>query len=175
MYDTDSQGDGIIEKLVNVNRVSKVTKGGRTFGFSALVVVGDPKAQKIGFAVAKALEVPSAIKKAMTKARRNMVQVDLNGTTLQHPVTALYGATKLVMLPASEGTGVIAGSALRAVFEVIGVENVLSKVIGSSNPINVVRAAVEGLTDMSSPEAIAEKRGLTVKQVFTATNVEEVA
>lgn len=175
MYDTDSQSDGIVEKLVNVNRVSKVTKGGRTFGFSALVVVGDPKAQKIGFAVAKALEVPAAIKKAMTKARRNMVQVELNDTTLQHPVTARHGATKLVMLPASEGTGVIAGSALRAVFEVLGVEDVLSKVIGSSNPINVVRAAVDGLSNMSSPEAIAEKRGLTVKQIFTATNVEEVA
>lgn len=164
--------DGIVEKLVNVNRVSKVTKGGRTFGFSALVVVGDGKS-RVGFAVAKAAEVPNAIKKAMSKARRNMVDVELNDTTLQHPVHSRHGATRIVMLPASDGTGVIAGSAMRAVFEVIGVENVLSKVIGSSNPINVVRATVEGLAEMVTPELMAEKRGKKVREILTSKHEEQ--
>lgn len=167
MQESEQTTDGIFEKLVNVNRVSKVTKGGRTFGFSALVVVGDGKG-KVGFAVAKAAEVPNAIKKAMSKARRKMVRVELNNATLQHPVRARHGATRVVMLPASDGTGVIAGSAMRAVFEVIGVENVLSKVIGSSNPVNVVRATIEGLADMVTPEEMAAKRGMKVKHILSS-------
>lgn len=167
MYDKETSSDGTLEKMVAINRVSKVTKGGRTFSFSALVVVGDGKG-RVGYAVAKAHEVPNAIKKAMTKARRNMIMVDLSGNTLQHTIIGRHGATKAYMQPASEGTGVIAGSAMRAVFEVLGIENILAKVIGSTNPVNVVRATVNGLATMTSPESMAEKRGKTVKEIMTA-------
>src|SRR5579871_5150536 len=163
-FDTETTGDGIQEKLVAVNRTAKVVKGGRIFGFSALVVVGDGHG-KLGFGRGKSREVPLAIQKAMENARRNMVKVELNGTTLQHAVVARHGASKVLMKPASEGTGIIAGNAMRAVFEVLGVKNVLAKCIGSSNPVNVVRATINGLTSMVSPEAIAEKRGKTVSEI----------
>lgn len=164
-YDTETKSDGIQEKLVAVNRTAKVVKGGRIFGFSALVVVGNGKG-KCGFGRGKAREVPAAIQKAMENARRNMVQVGLKGNTLQHAVVARHGASKVLMRPASEGTGIIAGNAMRAVFEVIGVQNVLAKCLGSTNPVNVVRATLKGLQKMSSPESIAEKRGKTIEEIM---------
>ncbi len=158
--------EGLMEKLVSVNRVAKVVKGGRVFSFTALTVVGDGKG-KIGFGRGKAREVPAAIQKAMEQARRNMVQVELkDGHTLQYPINANHGASKVFMQPASEGTGIIAGGAMRAVFEVLGVQNVLAKSNGSTNPINIVRATVKGLADMATPEKIALKRGKTVEEIL---------
>lgn len=158
--------DGMVEKLVNVNRVSKVVKGGRIFSFTALTVVGDGNG-KIGFGRGKAREVPAAIQKAMEQARRNMIQVELKDDhTLQHPIKARHGASKVYMQPASPGTGIIAGGAMRSVFEVVGVENVLAKSIGSTNPINIVRATVRGLSEMASPESVASKRGLSVAEIM---------
>ena len=154
----------LAEKLVAVNRVSKVVKGGRIFSFTALTVVGDG-AGKVGFGYGKAREVPAAIQKAMEKARRNMVNVELNGHTLQHPIKGRHAGSKVYMQPAAEGTGIIAGGAMRAVLEVVGVHNVLSKAYGSTNPINVVRATIKALDNMKSPEAVAAKRGLTVEQI----------
>lgn len=156
----------LVEKLVNVNRVAKVVKGGRIFGFTALTVVGDGSG-RVGFGRGKAREVPVAIQKAMEQARRNMIQVELkDGHTIQHPINANHGASKVYMQPASEGTGIIAGGAMRAVFEVLGIQNVLAKNIGSTNPINVVRATINGLKQMASPESIAAKRGKTVSEIM---------
>ena len=160
-----SGGDELQEKLVNVRRVAKVVKGGRQFGFSALTVVGDGNG-RIGFGRGKAREVPAAIQKAMEDARRNMRKIKLNGGTLQYPITASHGAAKVYMQPASEGTGIIAGGAMRAVFEVLGVRDVLAKCIGSSNPVNVVRATIKGLKKMSDPETVAAKRGKTVEEIL---------
>lgn len=156
--------EGLQEKLVQVNRVAKVVKGGRIFGFTALTVVGDGKG-KVGFGRGKAREVPAAIQKALEAARRNMIQVELKGTTIQHPINARHGASKVYMQPAAEGTGVIAGGAMRAVLEVAGVQNVLAKCYGSTNPVNVVRATFEGLRSMTSPEQVAAKRGKTVEEI----------
>ncbi len=147
-----------------VNRVAKVVKGGRQFGFTALTVVGDGEG-KVGIGYGKAKEVPVAIQKAMERARRDMVTVALKDGTLQYPITARHGAAKVFMKPASEGTGIIAGGAMRAVFEVLGVRNVLAKCIGSRNPINVVKATLKGLAEMSSPEDIAAKRGKSVEEI----------
>jgi len=157
--------DGLIEKLVGIRRVAKVVKGGRVFGFSALTVVGDGEG-RVGFGQGKSREVPVAIQKAMDEARKNMHTVTLNGNTLQHPLTARHGAAKVYMQPASDGTGVIAGGAMRAVFDVVGVHNVLAKSIGSTNPLNVVRATIKGLTDMNNPEAVAAKRGKTISEIM---------
>lgn len=158
--------EGLVEKLVNVNRVAKVVKGGRIFGFTALTVVGDGKG-KVGFGRGKAKEVPVAIQKAMEQARRNMIQVELkDGHTLQHAIKAAHGASKVYMQPASEGTGIIAGGAMRAVFEVLGIQNILAKSIGSTNPINIVRATINGLKQMTSPEDMAAKRGKTVEEIL---------
>lgn len=157
--------EGFIEKLVQVNRVAKTVKGGRIFGFTALTVVGDGNG-KVGFGRGKAREVPIAIQKAMESARRNMIQVDLNGTTLQYAVKARHGASKVYMQPASDGTGVIAGGAMRAVLEVAGVQNVLAKCYGSTNPVNVVHATFKGLKNMRSPEGVASKRGLSVDEMM---------
>lgn len=164
-YDVQTTSDGLQEKLVNVNRTAKVVKGGRIFSFSALVVVGDGKG-KIGRGYGKAREVPIAIQKAMENGRRNMRKVQLKGSTLQHAIIGRYGATKVIMQPASEGTGIIAGGAMRAVCEVIGIRDILAKCIGSRNPINVVEATVEGLFNMVSPRDVAAKRGKTVKEIF---------
>src|SRR3990167_8837901 len=162
MANNDQKRDeGYIEKLVQVNRVAKVVKGGRIFAFTALTVVGDGKG-KVGFGRGKAREVPQAIQKSLEAARKNMIKVELNGTTIQHPIKARHGASAVFMQPASEGTGVIAGGAMRAVLEVAGVQNVLAKCYGSTNPVNVVRATYEGLKSMTSPEEIAAKRGKTV-------------
>lgn len=156
--------EGLIEKLVQVNRVAKTVKGGRIFGFTALTVVGDGNG-RVGFGRGKAREVPLAIQKAMEAARKNMVYVELNGNTLQYPIKARHGASKVYMQPASEGTGVIAGGAMRAVLELAGVQNVLAKCYGSTNPVNVVRATFEGLAQMSSPQAVAAKRGKSVAEI----------
>ncbi|NOY73096.1 MAG: 30S ribosomal protein S5 [Gammaproteobacteria bacterium] len=164
-FERAAQGDGLQEKLVNVRRVSKVVKGGRQFGFSALTVVGDGKG-KIGFGRGKAREVPAAIQKAMEDARKNMRTVALKEGTLQYAINARHGAAKVYMQPASDGTGIIAGGAMRAVFEVVGVHNVLAKCIGSNNPVNVVRATVRGLTEMTDAERVAAKRGKTVKEIL---------
>jgi small subunit ribosomal protein S5 len=160
------QKDGELqEKLVQVNRVAKVVKGGRIFGFTALTVVGDGNG-RVGFGRGKAREVPVAIQKAMEQASRNMVSVSLNGHTLQYPLKARHGASMVYMQPASEGTGVIAGGAMRAVLELAGVENVLAKCYGSTNPVNVVRATVKGLASMASPEDVAAKRGKSVDEIL---------
>ena len=156
--------EGFYEKLVTVNRVAKVVKGGRIFGFAALTVVGDG-AGRVGMGRGKAREVPAAIQKAMENARRNMTSIALNGDTLQYPVIGEHGAAKVYMQPASSGTGIIAGGPMRAVFEVLGVHNVLAKCIGTSNPINVVRATIQGLRDMSSPDQVAAKRGKSVEEI----------
>lgn len=163
-FDAATNGDGLIEKLVTINRVAKVVKGGRVFGFAALTVVGDGNG-KVGFGRGKAREVPVAVQKAMEDARKNMQYVPLKDGTLQHEITSVHGAAKVVMLPASEGTGIIAGGPMRAVFEAVGVRNVLAKCIGSNNPINVVRATYRGLTNMATAESIAAKRGKSVKDI----------
>jgi len=159
----NGQGD-LLEKLVTVNRVAKVVKGGRQFGFTALTVVGDGEG-RVGFGYGKAREVPLAIQKAMEQARKNMVSVPLTAGTLQHPIQGRHGATRVIMRPASDGTGVIAGGAMRAVFEVAGVQNVLAKSYGSRNPVNLVRATVNALTNMHDPEYIAAKRGKAVEEI----------
>lgn len=153
------------ERVVNIGRVTKVVKGGRRFSFSALVVIGDRKG-RVGFGTGKASEVPDAIKKAIEDAKKNMITVPMNGTTIPHTITGRYGAAKVFLRPAVEGTGVIAGGAVRAVLELAGVEDVLSKSLGSNSPINIVRATVEALSEMRSIEAIAETRGLSVKEVL---------
>jgi small subunit ribosomal protein S5 len=155
----------LLEKLVAVNRVSKVVKGGRIFSFTALTVVGDGNG-RVGFGYGKAREVPAAIQKAMEKARRNLVTVDLNGHTLQHPIKGRHSGSQVYMQPASEGTGIIAGGAMRAVLEVAGVQNVLSKCYGSTNPMNVIRATINALTAMHSPSEVAAKRGLSVEDIL---------
>ena len=156
--------EGLQEKLIQVNRVAKVVKGGRIFGFTALTAVGDGNG-RVGFGRGKAREVPLAIQKAMEAARRNMIVVELNGTTLQYPIKARHGASKVYMQPASDGTGIIAGGAMRAILELAGVQNVLAKCYGSTNPVNVVRATFAGLRTMRSPEAVATRRGKTVEEL----------
>ena len=163
--DVQTGRDDFIEKLITVNRVAKVVKGGRQFGFTALTVVGDGDGS-IGIGYGKAKEVPAAIQKAMDKARKNMRKVHLNGDTLQHAINGEHGAASVYMQPASEGTGIIAGGAMRAVFEAVGVKNVLAKINGTRNPINVVRATVDGLQNMHSPDLIAAKRGKKVEEIL---------
>jgi len=163
-YSDDNRDDGTIEKLVQVNRVAKVVKGGRIFGFTALTVVGNGDG-RVGIGRGKAREVPVAIQKAMENARRNMVDVELNGSTLWYQNTARHGASKVFMAPASEGTGVIAGGTMRAVLEAAGVHNVLAKCYGSTNPVNVAQATLKALLNISSPRSIAEKRGKSVEDV----------
>jgi len=163
--DRKEEGDGLLERLVAVNRVSKVVKGGRQFSFTALTVVGDGNG-KIGFGYGKAKEVPIAIQKAMDKARKNIIQVPLKEGTLWHPIKAKHSGSKVYMQPASDGTGVIAGGAMRAVFDVVGVHNVLAKSQGSNNPQNLVRATINGLKNITSPDSIAAKRGKTVEEVM---------
>jgi len=161
---SDKVEDGLIEKLVQVNRVAKVVKGGRIFGFTALTVVGDGNG-RVGFGRGKSREVPTAIQKAMESARRNMVDVDLNGGTLWYATTARHSASKVYMQPASEGTGVIAGGTMRAVLEAAGIQNVLAKCYGSTNPVNVVRATFKALMGVKSPKRVADKRGKTVDNI----------
>ena len=163
-YTEEVKEEGLVEKLVQVNRVAKVVKGGRIFGFTALTVVGDGNG-RVGFGRGKAREVPLAIQKAMEAARRNMVDIELNGDTLWYPTTGRHSASKVYMQPASEGTGVIAGGTMRAVLEAAGVHNVLAKCYGSTNPVNVVRATFKALTSMRSPQQVAEKRGKHAEEI----------
>lgn len=162
-HDRDNS-DGMLEKLIAVNRVAKTVKGGRQMSFTALSVVGDG-AGRVGLGYGKAREVPVAISKAMERARRNLVSVDLNNGTLWYAVKANHGAARVYMQPAAEGTGVIAGGAMRAVLEVVGVTDVLAKAVGSRNPINLVRATIKGLQSVSSPEHVAAKRGKKVEEL----------
>ena len=163
--DKNEQSDGLVERLVTVDRVAKVVKGGRIFSFTALTVVGDGNG-RVGFGRGKAREVPAAIQKALEAAKRNMITVELNDATLHHPIKSRHGASKVYMQPASEGTGVIAGGAMRAVLEVAGVKDVLTKCYGSTNTANVVRATFNGLRDMSTPEKMAAKRGKSVDEIL---------
>ncbi len=162
--DENANADGMQEKLVQVNRVAKTVKCGRIFGFTALTVVGDGNG-RVGFGRGKSREVPIAIQKAMEAAHRNMIQVELNGDTIQYPTKGRHGASKVYMQPASPGTGVIAGGAMRAVLEIAGVQNVLAKCYGSTNPVNVVRATFEALRAMASPESVAAKRGKSIEEI----------
>jgi small subunit ribosomal protein S5 len=157
--------DDMLEKLVAVNRTAKVVKGGRQFGFTALTVVGDV-AGRVGFGFGKAREVPVAISKAMAQARKSLVNVSLANDTLHYAVKGEHGATRVLMQPASSGTGVIAGGGMRAVLECAGVRNVLAKSYGSRNPINVVRATVKALSGMRSPDDIAAKRGKSLEEIL---------
>ncbi|OIZ94064.1 30S ribosomal protein S5 [Candidatus Rickettsiella isopodorum] len=164
-FDQSTKSDGLQEKLIAVNRHAKVVKGGRIFSFAAGVVVGDGKG-RIGFSKRPAREVSVAMQKALEKARRDMLYVELNNHTIYHPLIGRHGATKVIILPAVEGTGIIAGGPMRAIFEVLGIKNVIAKIIGSSNRINVVRATLKALSSMSTPEMIADKRGKSIKEIY---------
>ncbi|MDR0588787.1 MAG: 30S ribosomal protein S5 [Burkholderiales bacterium] len=162
---TEEKGDGLREKMIGVNRVTKVVKGGRIMAFAALTVVGDGDG-RIGIGKGKSKEVPVAVQKAMEQARRNMVKVSLKKGTLFHPVEGRHGATRVYMQPASDGTGIIAGGAMRAVFDVVGVTNVLAKCYGSTNPYNIVRATLNALQACSTPAEVAAKRGKSVQEIL---------
>ena len=153
------------ERVVTINRVTKVVKGGRRYRFAALVVIGDKKGN-VGFGTGKANEVPDAIKKAVENAKKNMITVSTVKTTIPHEVTGVYGAGRVFLAPAAEGTGVIAGGPVRAVVELAGISDILSKSLGSSTPINVVRATIEGLKSLETVEQIAARRGLTVEEIL---------
>jgi small subunit ribosomal protein S5 len=161
----EERDDGMIEKMIAVNRVTKVVKGGRIMGFAALAVVGDGDG-RIAMGKGKSKEVPVAVQKAMEECRRNLVRVNLKNGTLHHAVIGKHGAAKVLMQPASEGTGIIAGGAMRAVFEAVGVRDVLAKCLGSSNPYNVVRATLNGLKALNSPSEIAAKRGKNLDEIL---------
>src|SRR5262245_2781309 len=163
-YTNEVKEEGLLEKLVQVNRVAKVVQGGRVFGFTALTVVGNGKG-RVGFGRGKAREVPAAIQKAMEAARNNQIDLELNGGTIWYPLTERHGASKVYMQPASDGTGIIAGGAMRAILEAAGIRNVLAKCYGSTNPVNVVQATFKALRRMQSPEQVAQKRGKTVEQI----------
>jgi len=159
------KNDGLEEKLIKICRTAKVVKGGRIFGFTAVVSVGD-KNGKVGIGFGKAREVPIAIQKAMEHARKNLVVIDLYKDTVYHPITIKYGSTKVIILPASQGTGIIAGNAMRAIFEVSGIKNIVAKCIGSTNPIKVVRATIKGLIHIMSPDIIAQKRNIPINKIL---------
>lgn len=161
----DDRGDGLKEKMVAINRVTKVVKGGRILGFAVLAVVGNGDGS-VGMGKGKSREVPVAVQKAMDEARRKMIKVSLKNGTLQHSVIGRHGAAKVYMQPASEGTGIIAGGPMRAIFEVMGVHDILAKCIGSTNPYNVVRATLQGLEAMNTPAEIAAKRGKSVEDIM---------
>ena len=160
----EERGDGLREKMIAINRVTKVVKGGRVMGFAALVVVGDGDG-RVGMGKGKAREVPVSVQKAMDEARRKLVKINLKNGTLHHSVVGRHGSARVYMQPASDGTGIIAGGPMRAIFEVMGVTNVLAKIIGSTNPYNVVRATLNGLQAMNTPSDIAAKRGKSVEEI----------
>lgn len=168
-FENKEGADGLREKMVAVNRVTKVVKGGRILGFAALTVVGDGDGG-IGMGKGKSREVPVAVQKAMEEARRKLVKISLKNGTLHHAVIGTHGAAKVYMQPASEGTGIIAGGPMRAIFEVMGVHNVLAKCIGSTNPYNMVRATINGLLAMNTPAQIAAKRGKTMEELAEQSN-----
>ena len=161
----EGRDDGLKEKMIAVNRVTKVVKGGRTLSFAALTVVGDGDG-RIGMGKGKAKEVPVAVQKAMESARRNMIKVALKNGTIQHNVVGEHGAAHVIMAPAPAGTGVIAGGPMRAVFEVMGVTDIVTKSHGSTNPYNMVRATLDALKRCSTPAQVAAKRGKTVEEIF---------
>ena len=165
-YAEEIKEEGLVEKLVQINYVAKTVEGGRQRGVTALAVVGDGDG-RVGIGRGKARETPAAIQKAMEAARRDMVDVELNGTTIWYPVKERFGASTIYMQPASEGTGIIAGDKMRAVLECAGVRNVLAKCYGSTNPVNVVRATFNALIGMASPTMIAARRGKTVAELRT--------
>ncbi len=161
-----AEDSDLVDKLVSINRVAKVVKGGRRFGFAALIVVGDTKG-RVGFGSGKAREVPEAIRKATEQAKRNIIRVPLReGRTLHHDITGRFGAGRVVLRAAPPGTGIIAGGPMRAVFETLGVQDVVTKSLGSSNPYNMVRATFDGLTKMMSPRQVAAKRGKKVSDII---------
>ena len=161
----EGRDDGLREKMIAVNRVTKVVKGGRILGFAALTVVGDGDG-RIGMGKGKAREVPVAVQKAMEQARRNMVKVSLKSGSIHHNVRGEHGAAKVLMAPAPAGTGIIAGGPMRAVFEVMGVTDIVAKSLGSSNPYNMVRATLDALHNATTPADIAAKRGKTVEEIL---------
>jgi small subunit ribosomal protein S5 len=160
----EERGDGLREKMIAINRVTKVVKGGRVMGFAALVVVGDGDG-RVGMGKGKAREVPVSVQKAMDEARRKLVKITLKNGTLHHAVIGRHGSARVYMQPASEGTGIIAGGPMRAIFEVMGITNVLAKIVGSTNPYNVVRATLNGLQAMNTPSDVAAKRGKSVEEI----------
>ena len=160
----DERDDGLREKMVSINRVTKVVKGGRILGFAALTVVGDGDGS-IGMGKGKSREVPVAVQKAMEEARRNMTKVSLKNGTIHHTVMGHHGAARVMMTPAPKGTGIIAGGPMRAVFEVMGITNIVAKSHGSNNPYNIVRATLNGLAAQSTPSEIAAKRGKSVEEI----------
>jgi len=165
-FANETRDDGLREKMIAVNRVTKVVKGGRILGFAALTVVGDGDG-RIGMGKGKAREVPVAVQKAMEQARRNMIKVPLKGGTLHHQVTGQHGAANVIMLPAAQGTGIIAGGPMRAIFEVLGITDIVAKSHGSTNPYNMVRATLDALGKMQSAQEVAMKRGKTVEEILS--------
>ena len=167
MQGGEERSDGLKEKMVAVNRVTKVVKGGRILGFAALTVVGDGDG-RVGMGKGKSKEVPSAVQKAMEEARRNMLKVSLRDGTIHHNVTGHHGAATVMMAPAPRGTGIIAGGPMRAVFEVLGITDIVAKSHGTSNPYNMVRATLDALRNCTTPAEVAAKRGKSVEDIFAA-------
>ena len=163
----DGPEDGLCEKMISVNRVTKVVKGGRILGFAALTVVGDGDG-RVGMGKGKSKEVPAAVQKAMDEARRNLRKVSLKDGTIHHNVTGRHGAATVMMAPAPRGTGIIAGGPMRAVFEVLGITDIVAKSHGTSNPYNMVRATLDALNKGTTPAEVAAKRGKSVEDIFTA-------